>query len=280
MNPNTTSYLLTGDIGGTNSRMGLYLVGTHTPLGVVTYRNADHLPRKEKGIFTRNIIAPFLKHCWETIPNMEPIELAEIVSCLAIAGPVKHNKVIMSNLHNIEIDGDAITGDADDSGPIGNQYIKSIKACKIINDFVAQGYGCLTLKYSEIRELTPNALQKIDPTGPKACVGAGTGLGQCFLTPDEHGQYNCFPSEGGHVEWAPRTDLEIKMLKFLKERFASKSRISVERIVSGTGLANCYDFLAQEFPDKRNPEIHEEITNAGDLKGKSIAMGAKTCERE
>ncbi len=281
MLPNTTSYLLTGDIGGTNSRMGLYLVGSNTPLGVVTYRNADHLKKKEAGIFTRKIIAPFLKHCWETIPNMEPIELSEIVSCLAIAGPVKHNRVIMSNLHNIEICGDAIVEDKHDIGSTeGNSFIKSIKVCKIINDFVAQGYGCLTLRPTEIIELTPNALAKIDPTGPKACVGAGTGLGECFLTPDEHGQYSCFPSEGGHVEWAPRTDLEIKMLKYLKKKFGSKHRVSVERVVSGTGLANCYEFLAYEFPDKIHKEIHEEIVNAGDLKGRSIAMGAKKCERE
>ena len=280
MLPNTTSYLLTGDIGGTNSRMGLYLVGTNTPLGVVTYRNADHLKQKEAGIFTRNIIAPFLKHCWETIPNMESIELSEIIACLAIAGPVKNNRVVMSNLHNIEICGESIVCDMDDCGTHeGNSYIKSIKVCKIINDFVAQGYGCLTLRNSEIIELTPNALAKVDPTGPKACVGAGTGLGECFLTPDEHGQYSCFPSEGGHVEWAPRTDLEIKMLGFLKERFASKHRISVERVVSGTGLSNCYDFLAHEFPDKIHAEIHEEINAAGDLKGRSIAMGAKNSER-
>ena len=272
MMPNTTSYLLTGDIGGTNSRMGLYMVGNNTPLHVVTYRNAEHLQQKEDGIFTRKIIAPFLKDCWETVPNMEPIEMSEIVACLAIAGPVKHNKVSMSNLHNIEICGDDIVSEA------GNPYIASIKVCKIINDFVAQGYGCLTLQPNEVVELTPNALSNIDPTGPKACVGAGTGLGECFLTPDEHGQYSCFPSEGGHVEWAPRTDLEIKMLQYLKDRFQSKHRVSVERVVSGTGLANCYDFLAQEFPDKIHAEIHEEITNAGDLKGRSIAMGAKTCE--
>lgn len=145
MLPNTTSYLLTGDIGGTNSRMGLYLVDSRTPLRVVTYRNAEHLKQKEDGIFTRNIIAPFLKHCWETVPNMEKIELSEIIACLAIAGPVKNNKVIMSNLHNIEICGDSIVNDKDDCGKEANSYVKSIKICKIINDFVAQGYGCLTL---------------------------------------------------------------------------------------------------------------------------------------
>jgi len=278
MSSNTSCYLLTGDIGGTNSRMGLYLVGNNTPLGVVTYRNAEHLTKKEDGIFTSNIIAPFLKHCWKTIPNMHPIVLSEIIACLAIAGPVKNNRVIMSNLHNIEICGESIVSNRNDCGTEGNSYIQSIKVCKIINDFVAQGYGCLTLLPSEVIGLTPDAMSKIDSTGPKACVGAGTGLGQCFLTPDEHGQYSCFPSEGGHVEWAPRNDLEIKMLSFLKKRFASQHRVSVERVVSGTGLANCYDFLAQECPDKIVPKIHEEICNAGDVKGRSIAMGADTCE--
>lgn len=275
---NTTTYLLTGDIGGTNSRMGLYGVGNDTPLGVVTYRNAEHLKQKEEGTFTRNIIAPFLEHCWQTIPGLAPIEVSEIVACLAVAGPVKKNRVIMSNLHNIEICGDSIVRDQRSYCASGNSLIQSIKVCKIINDFVAQGYGCLTLNEGEVVELTPNALSKIDSSGPKACVGAGTGLGQCFLTPDDTGGYSCFPSEGGHVEWAPRTDIEIEMLKFLEDRFESKTRVSVERIVSGTGLGNCYDFLAHRFPKKVNKEIHEEISNAGDLKGRSIALGADSSE--
>eukprot|EP00536_Pseudo-nitzschia_multiseries_P011753 jgi/Psemu1/289884/fgenesh1_pg.415_\ len=273
----TSSYLLTGDIGGTNSRMGLYRVGEDKPLGVVIYRNLDHLTDKEDGIFQRNIIYPFLKHIWETITDMPRIEESEIIACLAIAGPVKGNRVIMSNLHDIEICGDSIVEGTYDCGE-GNLYLASIRVCKIINDFVAQGYGCLTLQPDEVVELTPCALNKIDPTGPKACVGAGTGLGECFLTPDEQGNYSCFPSEGGHVDWAPRTELEVNMLEFLKKKFGSKYRVSVERVVSGTGLANCYEFLANEFPEKINNEIHQEISQAGDLKGKVIAMGAKICE--
>lgn len=270
--------MLTGDIGGTNSRMGLYHVGNDTPLCVVTYRNADCLTKKEDGIFQRNIIYPFLKHIWKTIPHMPPIELTEIVACLAIAGPVKDNNVIMSNLYDIEICGDSIVEGTHDCGEEGNSYLKSICVCKIINDFVAQGYGCLTMQPNEVVELTPGALNKLDPSGPKACVGAGTGLGQCYLTPDEHGSYSCFPSEGGHADWTPRTDLEIKMLKFLKKKFSGNHRVSVERVVSGTGLANCYDFLAHEFPKKINKTIHKEISEAGDLKGRSIAMGAEKCE--
>lgn len=268
-----TSYLLTGDIGGTNSRMGLYLVGNNTPLFVKTYRNLDFFTKKEAGIFENNVIGPFLKTCWETVPNMTPIELSEIIACLAIAGPVKNNKVIMSNLHDIEICGDTIV-----ESEHACHYLKAIQVCKIINDFVAQGYGCLTLQEHEVVELTPGALSMLDPSGPKACVGAGTGLGECFLTPDEHGLYSCFPSEGGHVEWAPRSDLEVKMWRFFKEKFCGKHRVSVERVVSGTGLANCYEFLAYEFPKKVDKKVHKEFLEAGDLRGKVVAVNSKTCE--
>mmetsp|Transcript_10887 Transcript_10887/g.25979 ORF Transcript_10887/g.25979 Transcript_10887/m.25979 type:complete len:425 (+) Transcript_10887:84-1358(+) len=271
-----TTYLLTGDIGGTNSRMGLYSTGDNIPLMVKTFRNLECLPKKETGIFQTNIIIPFLEECWSTVRHIEPIESSNIVASLAVAGPVRNNKVSMSNLHGIVIDGDAITN-ADN-----NPYLKSIKVCTIINDFVAQGYGCLTLTPKEVIELTPGSLKMIDPTGPKACVGAGTGLGECFLTPSSDGNdggvYSCFPSEGGHVEWAPRTDLEVKMWKFLKDKFGHKKRISVERIVSGTGLANVYEFLASEFPNKIDPNVHKEFLEAGDLQGKVVATSAKSCE--
>jgi glucokinase len=53
------------------------------------------------------------------------------------------------------------------------------------------------------------------PNGVVAMLGAGTGLGECFLTCSSHapGLYDCFPSEGGHSEFAPRTDLEIELLQ-------------------------------------------------------------------
>lgn len=193
----TTSYLLTGDIGGTNSRMFLSNVEGSKSLVEKTYRNQDHLPDNTEGIFERNIIAPFLEHCWEVNKKLVPLEEAEIVACLAIAGPVRNNQVCISNLHNIVVDGTAIENQ---THVPGNPYLSKIKVCKIINDFVAQGYGCLTLQPHEYRTLNPKA-KKVDPKGPKVCVGAGTGLGECYLTPDADGVYTCYPSEGGHVEW-------------------------------------------------------------------------------
>lgn len=257
----TTTYLLTGDIGGTNSRMGLYSADSNIPLMVKHYRNQDYLKGKEDGIFETMIIAPFLKQCWKEC-GLADLGSADIITCLAVAGPVRANTVSMSNLHNLIIDGNAI---ANQKYCSQDPYVARIKVCKIINDFVAQGYGCLTLDPKEIRELNPGSYKNMDPMGPKVCVGAGTGLGECFLTPDVDGNYSCFPSEGGHVEYAPRNDLEVNLWKYVKAKFGYENRISVERIVSGRGLANVYEFLAKEFPDRIDPKVHAEFESEDDM---------------
>jgi len=113
--------------------------------------------------------------------------------------------------------------------------------------------------------------------GPKVCIGAGTGLGECYLTPTDDTKdatYQCFPSEGGHVEYAPRNDLEVRMFKFLSKRFATHDRISVERVVSGKGLANVYEFLASQYPTRIVKKIHDEFLDAGDEQGRVVATNA------
>lgn len=100
-------------------------------------------------------------------------------------------------------------------------YLGTIISCTIINDFVAQGYGCLTLKSHECLHLygppldffqndaqpdghgenhIPSSSSSSSSAGPKVCVGAGTGLGECYLTPTPTTStpvaYTCFPSEG------------------------------------------------------------------------------------
>lgn len=88
----------------------------------------------------------------------------------------------------------------------------------------------------------------MDPTAPIACIGAGTGLGEVFLTPSGDGLYEAWASEGGHVEFAPHNQLEFELLLFLQKKF--KGRVSIERIASGMGLVNVYEFLRQKFPDQ------------------------------
>lgn len=137
-----------------------------------------------------------------------------------------------------------------------------------MNDFVANGYGILTLNHEDKNDVL--VLQGVKPVvgAPMACIGAGTGLGQCYVTsPSRKGQpdYTAYPSEGGHAEFAPRTPLECDLLTYLMKKFASKGRASVERVVSGPGMTNIYEFLTQH-PDYEfdvNPELTDQINKAG-----------------
>ena len=274
----TMIYLLTGDIGGTNSRMSLYATDCacdeDKPLVVEIYKNEEHLTEKfdDPNTFPTKVIVPFLELCWKKISNLVPISDCEIIACLAIAGVVTHNRVNLTNLENLVIDGTHIAKCRN------NAYLARVTTCKIINDFVAQGYGCLTLHASEVQHLYgPKIAPSQLTSGPKVCVGAGTGLGECYLTQtNNQGLYTCFPSEGGHVEYAPRNDVELSLWKYLEGKFASKGRISVERVVSGTGLANVYEYLAHTFPERRVPAVHEKFLHAKAEKGKVVGQNADT----
>jgi glucokinase len=86
--------------------------------------------------------------------------------------------------------------------------------------------------------------------------------------------YECFASEGGHVEYAPRNDIEMNMFTYLSNKFSSKDRISVERVVSGKGLANVYEFLAATHPTRIVPSVHAEFLAAGDEQGRVVSANA------
>jgi len=127
------------------------------------------------------------------------------------------------------------------------------------------------------------------PGAPIACLGAGTGLGECYLTADACGRYTCFPSEGGHAEYAPIDELthdlrDWMMNKFLfsgdnKGYYKKSKRVSVERVVSGPGLANIYAFLRDHwaFVDFRNEFVDLEFSEAPwHMQGAIVARGAKS----
>jgi len=160
------------------------------------------------------------------------------------------------------IDGNAVEADM------------GIASVRLVNDFVANGYGLLTLDEGPGSEEVV-VLQDAPRVkrGVIACIGAGTGLGECYLTPSATG-YDTYPSEGGHTDYAPRTDLEIELLEYLKAKFAQKHRVSNERVVSGIGIANIYEFLTHKYPDRVEREVNAEIDAAGDNRGGVIAKHA------
>ncbi len=119
----------------------------------------------------------------------------------------------------------------------------------------------------------------IDDFGPRACVGAGTGLGVCFLTKSRLSPelgYECYPSEGGHVDFVPLDAISVELWEYLKEKHGSNTRISIERVVSGRGLADVYEFLARKFPDRRDEVVHQAFEKAGDQKGGVVGRNSGT----
>jgi len=286
----TSAYILAGDIGGTNSRLALFDPALAEPTGTAkppepifthTYRNLETLKHRDGDLtYAKDIILPFLTTCFEEqgIPERDCI-----VACFAVAGPVRQNRVVMTNVgdHSPSADGKpkgVLLIDGNLIEATHESYLSKIVRLKIVNDFVGQGYGALDLSLDdECLELVPGSKDKIDPLGPKVCVGAGTGLGECFLTIsslDPDAGYECYPSEGGHVEYAPRSDLEIELLKYLKDKFKQAHRVSVERVVSGKGLANVYEFLAKKYPDRVDKAIHSKFVAAGDMQGAVVGMNA------
>ena len=135
----SSTYLLTGDIGGTNSRMALYDVNTNPhskPRVEKYYRNTEQIPSEsynDPEIFQTKIITAFVKHCWEECETviLPPLHSVQIIATLAVAGFVLQNRVHLTNLGNMLVDGTAIGNNTN------NKYLKPIIVCRIINDFVA-----------------------------------------------------------------------------------------------------------------------------------------------
>lgn len=158
-------------------------------------------------------------------------------ACFSIAGPVVDNASNLTNLSWL-LDGDRIQDDL------------ALDRVKLINDFVAVGYGIEGLESADIHTLQAGEPQVNAPIG---IIGAGTGLGQGFLIRQE-GRYRVYPTEGGHTDFAPRTELEFQMLKYLRDKL-NVTRISVERVVSGMGIVAIYQFLRDRQYTHESPEI-------------------------
>lgn len=146
-------------------------------------------------------------------------------ACFGVAGPVSGRTAVTTNLP-WKLDADQL------------EQVLGIAHVRLINDFQAVGYGIEVLKDSDIVTLQTGTEVL---HGTRIVIGAGTGLGQGFLVwQDDH--YEVVASEGGHADFAPTDELQAELLKYLKSQF---SWPTWERVVSGRGLVNIFNFLVQ-----------------------------------
>jgi glucokinase len=115
-----------------------------------------------------------------------------------------------------------------------------ISEVRFINDFQAAAAGVATLTDADVIALNPQA---VEPGGVRAITGAGTGLGLAFMLPDVRGRYQSYPTEGGHIDFAPANALQARLLEHLR---ADYRHVSWERVVSGSAMNDLYRFCCVE----------------------------------
>lgn len=225
--------LIAGDIGGTKTILRLVNATSATVQEnlyeerFVSAGFPDLVP----------IVELFLANAVGKLGSIGPIERA----CFGIAGPVVANTSEVTNLGWI-LQGDRIAQEL------------SIGKVTLINDFASVGYGVLGVSDADLRTLQVGESVTEAPIG---VIGAGTGLGQGFLVHSPSG-YQVFSSEGGHSDFAPRTELEFQLSRYLLDKF-QVNRLSVERVVSGQGIVSIYQFLRDRGSAKESATIGAAI---------------------
>jgi glucokinase len=240
---------IAGDVGGTRTRLSLFerVAGRLVQHAERVYASAEHASLEE-------VLA---RHRRET--GAAPVAAA----CFGVAGPVFEGRAFATNLPWESIE------EASLARALGAPV-------RLVNDLEAAAYGMLALPDDALLELNPAAAPP--RRGHAAVIAAGTGLGEAFLLWDGR-RHRALPGEGGHADFAPRTDEELELLRWLRARLGG--RVSWERVVSGPGLLDLYRF-ARERSGAAEPawltrRLAEEDPSAV-VSQVALAAGDAACE--
>lgn len=200
--------VLAGDIGGTKTNVGLFVMGRNRPeplvIESVASREASDL---------EDVVEHFLKS--------HPASISS--ACFGIAGPVINGRCRTTNLPWV----------------VSETKLKrrfGWRQVRLLNDLAAAALAIPLLRRSELVSLNKGILQQ---KGNIALLSPGTGLGQAMLAYKD-GEYVPLSSEGGHVSFSPTTEQEIELWRYLRKKYG---HVSVERVLSGSGLVNLYSWL-------------------------------------
>jgi glucokinase len=216
--------VLAGDVGGTNTRIGLFTMGKKRPEPLVvesfSSREAPHL---------ENIVARFLKS--------HPMPVSS--SALGIAGPVIKGRCKATNLP-------WVVSEAMMQRRFHWRHVR------LLNDLAAAALAIPLLRRNEQVSINPGSMER---KGNLALLSPGTGLGQAMLVFHD-GKYVPLSSEGGHVSFSPTTEEELELWRYLRKRF---DHVSVERVLSGPGLVHLYSWLRDSGRFEEPPWLKEQV---------------------
>ena len=216
--------VLAGDIGGTKTSLGLYVPGKRRPKAQVT----KTFPSKDADSL-ETIISQMLTY--------HPVKIRS--ACFGIAGPVINGVCRTTNLP-------WVVSERKLKKRFGWQQVR------LMNDLGTTALAIPLLSHREIKALNGARVRKDRNIG---LVAPGTGLGQALLIFSE-GRYLPVASEGGHASFAPGDEAESDLWHYLYARFG---HVSVERVLSGQGLVNIYDWLKSNGTLAEPPAIGEAM---------------------
>lgn len=239
--------ILAGDIGGTKTNLALFdeaANGALSKVEVRTFHSNDYAGLEA-------VIEEFMRG------REVPIRAA----AFGVAGPVIDGVCRATQLPWIV-------------SRTSLQEVLSIRDVWVINDLEATAYGVPALKAGQLVTLNEGSRAS---GGNLAVIAAGTGLGEAALIWDGT-RYHAMASEGGHVDFAPRNELEIELLRYM---LGVKHRVSYERILSGPGIVNIYNFfktrgLAEE-PEWLRREIESSTDAAPVISEAALKSRAEIC---
>ncbi|MFT5087768.1 MAG: glucokinase [Candidatus Latescibacterota bacterium] len=216
--------IIAGDVGGTKTYLAAYQPTEHAfkPLAEKRYTTCDFAD-------IGALIAAFVEES-----GYQPQRVV-----LGVPGPVRQLPVRAVNLPWL----------------IDPEQIKShlgIDEVYLLNDLQATSYGTLVLEEDDLCILNEG---ESDNEGNIAVIAAGTGLGEGGLVwAGTH--YISVASEGGHSTYAPGSDLEAELWRYLNRKF---DHVSWERVTAGPGLASIYDFLCERDPKREPAWLRDEL---------------------
>ncbi|MDH3973107.1 MAG: glucokinase [Deltaproteobacteria bacterium] len=225
-----TSNILAGDIGGTKTILALVEAGNDE----IAF---NHLARYESGAYSslEEIIEEFLAFL--------SLDRSKTVASFGIAGAVKDGRCRTTNLP-WTVDEKSVAS------------ALSLRKVGLVNDFTAIIWGIPFLNDSDKLILNEGKKEK---NGPIAVLGAGTGLGEgAAFYSQAGGGYEVISSEGGHATFSPTSDEEIGLLKYLMGKLG---HVSFERLLSGQGLVNIFNYLKETSAHGANDSIITEMKN-------------------
>ena len=184
-------------------------------------------------------------------------------ACFGVAGPVRAGKCKISNLEWTL-----------DSQELASQL--KLDSVGLINDLEAYAHGVDALESKDFVTLSAGAE---DAEGNRVVISARTGLGIAGLYWDGF-RHHPFACEGGHTDFAPRNDLEMDLARHLRGKY---QHVSCERILSGPGIKNIYDFLRDTKKAEEPAWLQEQMREAKDppalISQLALEGKAEICER-